>query len=221
MKLQKNDKLLFIGDSITDCGREHPVGEGSSGLGHGYVAQVYALLRSIYPELMLRVQNVGNGGNTIRDLKQRWDRDVLDLKPDWLTIMIGINDVWRQFDNPLSTDSHVFLEEYESTLRELVASVRPNLKGLVLMTPYYLEANPEDPMRATMDIYGEAVRRVASEYDAVYVDTEAAFAPFWDHFYTSVLTYDRVHPDATGHMVLSKAFLDAIGFEWSGGVKSE
>ena len=57
---------------------------------------------------------------------------MLDLKPDWLTIMIGINDVWRQFDNPLSTDSHVFLEEYESTLRELVASVRPNLKGLVI-----------------------------------------------------------------------------------------
>lgn len=108
MKLQKNDKLLFIGDSITDCGREHPVGEGSSGLGHGYVAQVYALLRSIYPELMLRIQNVGNSGNTIRDLKQRWERDVIDLKPDWLTIMIGINDVWRQFDRPLSADSHVF-----------------------------------------------------------------------------------------------------------------
>jgi len=220
MKLQKNDKLLFIGDSITDCGRVHPVGEGSSGLGHGYVAQVYALLRAIYPELMLRIQNVGTSGNTIRDLKQRWDRDVIDLKPDWLTMMIGINDVWRQFDHPLSTESHVFLEEYESTLRELVAFVRPQLKGLVLMTPFYLEANPEDPMRATMDIYGEAVRRVANEFDAIFVDTQAAFVPFWDHFYTSVLTHDRVHPDATGHMILSKAFLDAIGFEWSGSVKS-
>ncbi|MEO2204130.1 SGNH/GDSL hydrolase family protein [Paenibacillus pabuli] len=220
MKLQKNDKLLFIGDSITDCGRVHPVGEGSSGLGHGYVAQVYALLRAIYPELMLRIQNVGTSGNTIRDLKQRWDRDVIDLKPDWLTMMIGINDVWRQFDHPLSTESHVFLEEYESTLRELVASVRPQLKGLVLMTPFYLEANPEDPMRATMDIYGEVVRRVANEFDAIFVDTQAAFVPFWDHFYTSVLTHDRVHPDATGHMILSKAFLDAIGFEWSGSVKS-
>nr|WP_154983914.1 SGNH/GDSL hydrolase family protein [Paenibacillus xylanexedens] len=219
MKLQKNDRLLFIGDSITDCGRAHPVGEGSSGLGHGYVAQVYALLRSIYPELMLRLQNVGNSGNTVRDLKQRWQQDVLDLKPDWLTIMIGINDVWRQFDHPLA-DSQVFLEEYEATLRELVASVRPNLKGLVIMTPYYLEANPEDPMRATMDIYGEAVRRVASEYDALFVDTQAAFAPLWDHFYTSVLTHDRVHPDATGHMVLSKAFLDAIGFEWTRNTKS-
>ncbi|CAH1214544.1 MULTISPECIES: SGNH/GDSL hydrolase family protein [Paenibacillus] len=220
MKLQKNDTLLFIGDSITDCGRQHPVGEGSHGLGHGYVAQVYALLRSIYPELMLRVRNVGTSGNTVRDLKHRWDRDVLDLKPDWLSIMIGINDVWRQFDHPISDEPHVFLEEYENTLRELVASVRPSLKGLVLMTPYYLEANPEDPMRATMDLYGEAVRRIASEYDAVFVDTQAAFAPFWDHFYTSVLTHDRVHPDATGHMILSKAFLDGIGFEWSGAPKA-
>src|SRR5579884_4100370 len=111
MLLEKNDKLVLIGDSITDCGRS-PAGEGANeGIGRGYVAQIEALLHSVYPELSIRVINKGTSGNTVRDLKARWETDVLDLKPDWLSIMIGINDVWRQFDRPLIVESHVHIGE--------------------------------------------------------------------------------------------------------------
>ncbi|MEK5058595.1 SGNH/GDSL hydrolase family protein [Paenibacillus shunpengii] len=215
MKLAQNDKLVFIGDSVTDCGRTRPVGEGSMGLGNGYVYNVDALLQSVYPELNTRVINVGIGGNNVRDLKNRWQEDVLDLQPDWLSVMIGINDVWRQFDSPQRRELHVFLDEYEATLRELVASVRPQVKGLVLMTPYYLEPSVEDPMRSTMDLYGAAVKRVAEEYDAVFVDTQAAYEPIWKQLYPGAIAWDRVHPNHTGHMVLARAFLNSIGFDWN------
>ncbi|MGO4272601.1 GDSL-type esterase/lipase family protein, partial [Paenibacillus sp. TAF58] len=90
MRLEKGTKLVMIGDSITDAGRERPIGEGSfAGIGNGYVALVEALLHSFYPELGIRVVNMGISGNTVLDLKARWETDVLELKPDWLSIMVG------------------------------------------------------------------------------------------------------------------------------------
>ena len=77
----------------------------------------------------------------MRDLAGRWQSDVLNLKPDWVSIMIGIHDVWRQFDAPLQTEWHVSLDEYSSVLEQLVRTTRPQLKGLVLMTPYFIAAS--------------------------------------------------------------------------------
>ena len=155
LRLQMGEKLVMIGDSITDVGRAKPIGEGRAddALGRGYVMMVDALLGAVYPERMIRVINMGVSGNTTRDLKARWQRDVLDLKPDWLSIMIGANDVWRQYDSPKQTESHVLIDEYERNLRELVSSTTPLVKGLILMTPYYIEPNRQDAMRATMDRY--------------------------------------------------------------------
>jgi lysophospholipase L1-like esterase len=216
VKLSTGDKLVFIGDSITDCGRARPAGEGRDALGNGYVSLVAALLTAVCPERRIRVVNMGISGNTVRHLKARWETDVLELRPDWLSIMIGINDVWRQFDQPLLPHTHVYIEEYEATLRALVAETRPTLKGLVLMTPFYIEPGRDDAMRATMDRYGAVVRRAAAEHDAVFVDTQAAFDAVLRHLYPAVLAGDRVHPGAAGHMVLARAFLNAVGFRWEG-----
>jgi len=216
VRIGANEKLVLIGDSITDCGRKQPVGEGrDEAFGRGYVAQVNALLTSGYPELHIRVVNTGISGNTVRSLKARWQRDVLDLAPDWLSVMIGINDVWRQFDEPLQREAHVHIEEYEATLRELLAQTRPALKGLVLMTPFYLEPHRADPMRAAMDRYGQVVCRVAADQGAIFVDTQAAFDRVLGHIYPAALAWDRVHPNPVGHMVLARAFLGAVGFEWN------
>jgi lysophospholipase L1-like esterase len=213
MKLDPKTKLLMIGDSITDVGRARPVGEGRNDeLGRGYVAFIDALLGAIYPQWHVRTINMGCGGNTVRDLKSRWQTDVLDMKPDWLSIMIGINDVWRQFDAPKQTERHVYADEYETTLRELVSQTRPTIRGLVLMTPFYIEPNVTDAMRMKMDQYGAIVKKIAAETDAVFVDTQAAFDESLKHQYAGNLAWDRVHPTATGHMILAMAFLKAIGF---------
>src|SRR4029453_7463195 len=130
LRFEAKTKLVMIGDSITDVGRARPIGEGRAddALGRGYVMMVDALLGAGYPERMIRVINMGVSGNTTRDLKARWQTDVLDLKPDWLSIMIGANDVWRQYDSPKQTERHVLIDEYEKNLVELVSSTKPLYK---------------------------------------------------------------------------------------------
>jgi lysophospholipase L1-like esterase len=217
MKLDLNEKLVMIGDSITDCGRARPVGEGLfEAIGKGYVAQVEALLSSTYPQRKIRVVNMGSDGHTVRDLKERWQTDVIELKPNWLSIMIGINDVWRQYDTPHIKESHVYLEEYKQTLNELVQRTKPHVKGIVLMTPFYMEPNSNDAMRATMDQYGQAVKSIAEANGTIFVDTQAALAPVLQELYPAALGWDRVHPNMVGHMVLARAFLNAIDFSWQG-----
>ena len=211
MKIGAKQNLLFIGDSITDAGRAQPVGSGG-GLGAGYVSLVNALLTATYPELRIRVLNTGTSGHTVRDLAARWKRDVIDLKPDWLSIMIGINDVWRQFDCPLESHIHVLPDEYEKTLKALVDKTQ--VKGLVMMTPYYIEDNTRDDMRARMDEYSAIVSRIAKQTGAILVDTQAAFNTALKHLPSEMFAWDRVHPGTPGHMVLAKAFLDGVGFEW-------
>jgi lysophospholipase L1-like esterase len=213
MLLSPNSKLLFIGDSITDCDRERPFGEGL-GLGNGYVSLVNALLGAAHPETPLRVVNVGTSGHTVRDLAARWQTDVLAHHPDWLSIMIGINDVWRQFDSPLQTEWHVLLDEYSSTLERLIQLTQPQLQGLILMTPYFIEPNKSDHMRAVMDQYSGAVRQLAEKYHAVFVDTQAAFDAALEYHHPHFLAWDRIHPNPTGHMIIARAFLNAVGFTW-------
>jgi len=213
MKIAANSKLVFIGDSITDCERARPVGEGLFGaIGKGYVALVEATLGAASPEKNIRVVNMGCSGNTVRDLKSRWATNVIALKPDWLAIMIGINDVWRQFDLPRMTEIHVGPEEYAATLDELVGQTVPLVKGLVLMTPYYLEPNRQDGMRARMDEYGRLVKKIADKHGTVFVDTQAAFDKVLKYIYPATLGWDRVHPNAVGHMVLARSFLAGVGF---------
>jgi lysophospholipase L1-like esterase len=214
MKIAKNSKLVMIGDSITDCGRVRPVAESTTGLGAGYVSQVSALLGAVYPALAIRVVNMGISGNTVRDLKARWSTDVLDLQPDWLSIMIGINDVWRQFDSPRIKECHVLIDEYEQTLDELVAQTRPSLKGLVLMTPYFIEPNRKDPMRVQMDRYSRVVKKLAARHRTIFVDTQKVFDQVLSTGHPMELAWDRVHPNPIGHMVIARAFLDAVGFQW-------
>ena len=146
------------------------------------------------------------------DLKARWQSDVIDLCPDWLSVMIGINDVWRQFDSEFETNQ-VDIKQYESVYREILGEVRPHLDGLVLMTPYFIEANKKDPMRMRMDDYGKVVKKLAKEFDAVFVDVQSAFDRYLKYRPTQSLCGDRVHPNKTGHMIIAIAFLKAIGFE--------
>jgi len=216
MRLEKGQKLLFIGDSITDCERAKPVGEGLFGaLGKGYVSLVDALLQAVYPELGIRVVNMGVSGNNVVDLEKRWQEDVLDQKPDWLSIMIGTNDVWRQYDTPFIKEWHVYPDRYEAGLRALVERTKPLAGGLVLMTPFYLESNKQDAMRRTMDEYGTIVKRVAEEAGALFIDTQAAFDAVLKELYSATLAWDRVHPTQAGHAVLARAFLKAVGFDWN------
>ena len=213
MKIEKHSTLLFIGDSITDCGRSRPVGE-RGGLGNGYVGQINAILNATLPSQPIQVLNTGISGNRVCDLEDRWQTDVLDLKPDWLSVMIGINDVWRQFDNAQDFQQ-ISLTQYEETLRSLIKLTQPQLKGLVLMSPFYIEANQQDPMRNMMDQYSQVARQIAQDQQSIFINVQKAFDQYLVHQPTQSLCGDRVHPNSTGHLIIAKAFLDGIGYQWN------
>ena len=158
---------------------------------------------------------MGVSGNTVRDLAARWSSDVVALNPGWLSsIMIGINDVWRQFDSPLQTEQHIALNDYARIYEELIRTTRPGLKGLILMTPYLIETNRADPMRMLMDRYWALVRKFAERYNAIFVDTQAAFDSVLTELHPMALARDRIHPNLTGHQILARAFLNAAGYGW-------
>ena len=214
MLFEKNDTVLFIGDSISDYERARPVGEGLfNAWGTSYVANVGALLGCMYPELRLRVTNMGISGNQVRDLDARWETDVISRKPDWVSVLIGINDVWRQFDLPHMPEKHVLPAEYERTLGELVAETLPRVRGIVLMTPYYMEPNPQDAMRARMDEYGAIVKKIAARHGLKCVDLQARFNRLFEHVHSASIAWDRVHPNMTGHMLIARALLEALEFD--------
>ena len=233
MKIGANSKVIMMGDSVTDVERAKPNGEGLfDPYGRGYVAFVNALLCATYPERRIRIVNKGLSGNTVRDLENRWQDDVMKLNPDWVSIMIGINDVWRQFDMPMQPEAGVPLAEYEERLTALVDRTKPVVKGLILATPYYIESNTSDAMRARMDEYSAVVKKLAQKSGAVFVDTQAAFDAHLKHFHANAVAWDRVHPNNTGHiiasggrrswgpecntghMIIARAWLKAVGYEW-------
>ena len=212
MIFDKGDTIVFIGDSISDYDRKRPVGEGLfNGWGTSYVANVGALLGCMYPEMRIRVKNVGISGNKVRDLDRRWQTDVLDQKPDWVSVLIGINDVWRQFDSPLQTEEHVPLDEFEQTYEKLIVTTLPHVKGMILMTPFFMEPSRQDAMRARMDEYGAVVKKLADKHGLVFVDLQTAWDRLFDHMHPCNIAWDRIHPNQTGHMYIAKQFLAAVG----------
>lgn len=218
MKILAGKRIVFIGDSITSAARDFALGgegAGQNAYGDGYVRVVKSMIEAFYPERRIRVTNRGIGGNTIRHMAARWADDVLALNPDWLSVMIGINDVWRQFDSPMQKEIHVYPEEYLTTYRNILQQVRPRLEGLVICSPYVIDDNPNDPMRRRMDEYREMSALIAREFDAIYVDAQAPFDAYLNHQHSNHLCADRIHPSSTGHMLIARAWLDALDFTWN------
>lgn len=215
LRIGQAARWVAIGDSITDAGRARPIGEGPGGLGTGYVQTMDALLQAWYPARRIRLFNVGTSGHNVRDLAARWQTDVTDLKPEWLSIMIGANDVWRQFDRVTQPERAVLPDEYERVYDQLLTTTAPTLTGgLILITPFFLELRTNDPMRARMDEYGAIVKRLAAKHRAILVDSQAAFDVVLKDLPSAMINWDRVHLNHIGSAVLARAVLTAVGFEW-------
>ena len=209
------DRIVFAGDSVTDMGSEQPGGESfDENLGRSYVRIIDNMLSTWYPEILVRVTNSGISGNTSRDLLERYQRDVIDLNPDWVSICIGINDVWRQFDSPAMADTHVMPEEYEANLEKMILAVKDSVKGIFLMTPYYMETNAEDGMRKRMDEYGAVCRKLAVKYGCVFIDLQETFNHYFRFRHSTYIAWDRIHPSLVGATIIAREFLKHCGFDY-------
>lgn len=208
MIINKNQRVVFAGDSVTEDGRSFPVGEGLTvEIGQGFVRLVENFISYDYPELNVRCTNMGISGNNSRDLLARWDSDINALDPNWVVILIGINDVWWQFHSPQCPEIAVLPEEFE---RNVNAMLDKTTARAILMTPYFMESNRSDPMRVRMDEYGAIIKKIATERNLPCVDLQAAFDEVLKYRHPMSITWDRIHPGKFGSMVIAKALMKEL-----------
>ncbi len=204
--LEDGALVLFQGDSITDAGRSW---HDDSDLGQGYAMMAAAWFSALYPEKGVRFVNRGVAGNRVKDLQARWQRDCLALHPDWVSIMIGINDTWRRYDNSDPTSVEVF----EASYRAILDSTRQNLSArLILCEPFLLPVSPEVVRwREDLDPKIGVVRRLAHDYAAILVPLNDIFAQAAARRQPSFWAPDGVHPTPAGHALIAQAWLRAVG----------
>ena len=156
----------------------------------------------------VRFLNRGISSNRAVDLQARWDRDCLALTPNWVSIMIGVNDAWRRYDSNDPTLCDDFAESYRDILtrtRDLPAA------RLILLEPFVLPVSPETlKFREDLDPKIQAVRSLAEEFDAIYVPLDSLFAQAASRQRPSYWSDDGVHPTPAGHGLIAEAWLEAV-----------
>jgi lysophospholipase L1-like esterase len=209
--LQDGQTVLFIGDSITDCGRRgdhHP-------LGSGYVKVAVDLITARYPERKIRFLNEGIGGNTVQDLRNRWHDDMLIHRPDWLSIKIGINDLHRSLD---ATPTAIPPERYEQLYRECLLLAQSQTQArLIMIDPFYISTDRDSGGRRSQVLkllpsYLQVVDRLATEFGVIHVRTHDAFQEQLRHRPPDTFCPEPVHPNLAGHTVIAHTLLRAISW---------
>lgn len=211
MMFNPNDIVLFQGDSITDAsrrrGRKAP--NDAAGLGLGYVLHASGHLLNSSPDLSLNIYNRGISGDKVYQLADRWSKDCLKIRPDVLSILVGVNDYCHvHFHGYGGT-----LAEYENdyvTLLERTRVLLPEVK-LILGEPFLLEAGPiSDAHVEGITVYREAARRIAEKFQAVWVPYQQVFNDALKQAPAEYWTPDGVHPTVAGHQLMAEAWLDAV-----------
>lgn len=205
--LQDGQRVVLIGDSITDCDRRG----AHAPLGDGYVRLVASLSAGRYPDRRIAFLNRGISGDTVRHLAARWEADVLAERPDWLSVSIGVNDVWRQLDHG---GPGVLVDEYAATYRELLESTRARLPGcgFILMTPGILSEDLAAEGNRMLRPYVEVVERLAGDLNAFCVPVRAAFERALADGRGRNWTTDGVHPNADGHALMALTWLETLSW---------
>lgn len=213
-EIQPHETVLFIGDSITDCGRRNE----HRPLGAGYVRMAADLIAVRYPDHHLRVINTGIGGNMIRDLYDRWTDDCIRHQPDWLSVKIGINDNHRWLSGAAGSYDSARFEDYYRLI--LDRARKETTARLILVTPFYMSTatgSEEEGWRGrvTAELPGwiAVVEKMAAEYDARLVNMHKMYqTQFARGRRTDEFGDEPVHPNATGHLMMAHEWLKAVGW---------
>lgn len=205
MLLQKDDHILFFGDSITARGR---MMDKAAGLGDGFVRMVADQLASRWPELNLKVTNRGIGGNRIRDLENRLQADVIVLKPGVVSILAGINDTWRRYDKNVLSPVEDFAQAYRRICSRIVGELGARL---VICEPFALAVPPvQKHWREDLDPRIQATREVAGEFKALYIPLDGIMAAATCQHAPKDLLKDGVHPTEIGHALIARTWINAV-----------
>ena len=162
-------KILFQGDSLTECNRDKA---NPLDLGNGYVAVASKLVAEVFPDIEFTFINRGVSGDRTWNLLERWQEDTIDIQPDIMTLMIGVNDTWRRYDMNDPTS----VEDYEKNLRTLLDDVKANTNAKILMIEPFMVHEDEDLWREDFYLKINAFRRVAKKYADAYLPMDGLIA---------------------------------------------
>jgi lysophospholipase L1-like esterase len=207
----RDARVLFQGDSITDGNRGRSA-DPNHILGHGYVFIIAARHGAAFPELNITFINRGVSGNKVIDLEKRWQKETIDLKPDVLSILIGIND-----------NASVPLDQYERVYDQLLTDARaanPKLK-LVLGEPFLIPATTgqakdekDDAAMATLRQRQAIVAKLARKHEAALVRYQAMFEAACRRAPAKYWVWDAVHPTTSGHQLMADLWEETVRARW-------
>jgi acyl-CoA thioesterase I len=198
-------RLVFIGDSITDSGRDR---SNPTDLGTGYVSLLASMLEEEHQHPRHMLINRGVSGDRAADVEARWAADCLDLSPDVITLLVGVNDTWRRFDSADPTS----IEDYAASIDAVLASTRECSDArLMLMEPFVLHVAPvtsewDEELSARQAVVADA----AARFGATLVALQGAFHAAARETEPAALLRDGVHPTGTGYAVIARAWREAF-----------
>ena len=208
--IESGETMLFIGDSITDCGRRG----AEAPLGSGYVSLFAELTTARYPDRAIHYINKGISGNKVSDLVERWRDDVLFHEPDRLSIKIGINDLHSYLRGVESAVSpELFAELYD---RVLAVTQQELGCPVVLLTPFYISRDRSgQTLRSrvleVLPRYIETVEALSEKYGTRLVRLQEAFGRQLKYREADMFCPEPVHPNRAGHMVIAEALTGVLG----------
>jgi lysophospholipase L1-like esterase len=210
--LSKGNIILFQGDSITDAGRnrEDKTCNNPEALGGGYSMLAGATLLERYPKLDLKIYNKGISGNKVFQLAERWDSDCLDLKPDIVSILIGVNDIWHKLDGDYNGTVDTYRKDYLALL-ERTKKALPDVK-LIICEPFAVPGVKavDDKWYPEFYDYQKAAREIADKFSATFIPFQKIYDEAQKKAPGSYWTPDGVHPSLAGAQLMALAWLNSI-----------
>lgn len=199
-------RILFQGDSITDAGRDR---QNDAGVGVGYPLLVKAALGFEYPEKYNFI-NRGISGNRVVDVYARIKNDILNLKPDVMSILIGVNDVWHEFsESPNGVDAEKYFKIY-SMLIEEVKQELPDIK-IMIMEPFVLKASATednwDTFSSEVKKRAEMAKKISEKYNLPFIELQKGFDELSENTENSYWLGDGVHPTSMGHEYIKNEWI--------------
>jgi lysophospholipase L1-like esterase len=209
---EKDNVILFQGDSITDAGRnrENKGFNNAGALGSGYVLLAAAGLLEKYPNLNLSIYNKGISGNKVFQLADRWDDDCLDLKPDVLSILIGVNDFWHKLDGSYDGTVETYRKDFFA-LMERTKRALPSVR-VIIGEPFAVPGIRAVNEKWYPEFYEfqKAAKEVADSFGALFMPYQRIFDEAIKRAPGVYWTGDGVHASLAGAQLMAKAWMSLV-----------
>jgi acyl-CoA thioesterase I len=206
--IEQGQSVLFQGDSITDAGRDR--GDIHE-LGLGYAMMIASQFDARYPELRARFANRGISGDQTYHLRERWEMDTMQLKPNWLSILIGINDAWQTLNEEDASPRTV--EQFEDDYTFILKAFRKKFphSRVIICEPFLTAVESVTPkFRRELDDRIDVVRMLARKYASAYVPLDGVFQAACVNRPPEFWAFDGVHPTQAGNALIANAWLEAV-----------